>query len=310
MIPSALEIQRLKSFLEERGVRISEHGKGLIDHAINHGDRGAKVGFESQLRTAKAIVDRGVVNPEDIKIEPDVDSGDVDILLKYEEKTYQLQVKAQNFYDSDGFFPTAHDKVEEFYEFIKDSSHNAAYDIIHESPEEMQAEIIRLPSAPGSAARIRFSPDFFGRNRIQNKIRSTLRGASNQLGTREDPLQYNVAVVGAHSFLAAGDDTYYHLTLKELRENPGDYLNLDLILIQSLTLNAAEGSAEVRLLPVRNPFIKPNIDTHVFGKTEDVQLYRIQFAVFPYHIAEAGKYFIGIKNGRLHVGGQAGPKII
>lgn len=306
MIPSALEIQRLKGTLEERGVQISEQGQGLINYAIEHGDRGQKVGFESQLRTAKAIIDQGVVDPEDIEIEPDVDTGDVDILVEYEEKTYQLQVKAKNFYDSDGFFPTAHNKVEEFYESIKESSHNAAYDILYKSPEDMRAEVTRLPSAPGSAARIQFSPDFYGQERIQKKIRSTLGGASSQLGTREDSLQYNVAVVGAHSFLAAGDDTYYHLTLKELRENPGDYLNLDLILIQSLTLDSARQAAGVRLLPVRNPYIQPDLDTHIFGDTEDVQLYRIRFAVFPYHISEPGEYSFGLRDGRLHIDGHTG----
>lgn len=310
MIPSGPKIQRLNSTLEERGVQISKQGQGLINHAIEQGDRGQKVGFESQLRTAKAIVDQGFVDPEDIEIEPEVDTGDVDIQVEYKEKTYQIQVKANNFYDSDGFFPTAHNKVEEFYDCIKDSSQNAAYDVLYKSPEDMRAEVTRLPSAPGSAARIQFSPDFFGQERIQKKIRSTLRGASSQLGTREDPLQYNVAVVGAHSFMAAGDDTYYHLTLKELRENPGDYLNLDLILIQSLTLDSARQSAGARLLPVSNPYIQPDLDTQIFGETKDVQLYRIRFAVFPYHISEPGEYNFGIMDGRLHVDGHTGPKII
>ncbi|WP_160163380.1 hypothetical protein [Haloferax elongans] len=300
----------MTSTLEERGVQISEQGQGLINHAVEYGDTGNKIGFESQLRTAKAIVDQGVVDPEDIKIEPDVDCGDVDILVEYENKSYQLQVKAKNFYDSNGFFPAAHNKVKEFYESIKDSSHNATYDILYESPEDIRAEATRLPSAPGSAARIQFSSGFYGQDRIQNKIRSTLRSASSQLRTREGPLQYNVAVVGTHSFPAAGDNTYYRLTLKELQENPGDYVNLDLILIQSLTLNVTRGTANVRLLPVRNPLIKPELDAHIFGDTKDVQLYRIRFAVFPYHISEPGAHTIGIKDGRLHVDGHTGTKII
>lgn len=304
MIPSAFQIKLLRDTIEESGVQITEDAKKKITFAIEKGDTGTRVGFEAQLRTAEAILDRGIVDPENIVIEPDVKSGDVDLLVEYGVKEYHLQVGAKNFYESKDFFPTAHRKVEEFYESIKDSSHNAAYDILYKSPMDIRAEVTRLSSAPGSVASIRFSPRFYGYDKIRNKIRKKLQKASTQLGSRQGPLQFNVAVIGAHSFLAAGDDTYYQLTLKELKENPGDYWNIDLVLIQSLTLNANTRSTGARLLPLRNPYTRPDLDTHIFGATEDVQLYKIRFTVFPYHISEPGEHTIGIKNGRPHLDGH------
>jgi len=310
MIPSAFQMRRLKSSLEQSGVQITEQAKGLIDFAIEKGDTSSRVGFEAQLQTAKAIVDRGIVDPTDIVIEPDVKSGDVDLLVQYDGKTYHLQVGAKNFYDSDDFFPTTQDKVDEFYESIKESSHNRVYDILYECPKDIRAKVSQVPSAPGSAARIQFSPDFYGQKKIQAKIRDKLQKAAGQLRGKEGPLQFNVAVVGANSFLAAGDDTNYHLTLKELEENPRDYWNIDLVLIQSMTINTAKRSTGVRLLPLRNPHTLPDLDTHIFGETEGVQLYRIRYAVFPYHFSEPGEYSLGIREGRLHIDGHTGPKII
>lgn len=310
MIPSALQIKRLKKSLNESGVRITEKAEGLIDHAVKKGDIGTRVGFEGQLRTAKTILDHGEVVAEEIVVEPDVKDGDVDILVEYEQKTYHLQVGAKNFYSSDDFFPTAISKVKEFYESLKDSSNTGVYDILYKSPEDIRAEVARLPSAPGSAACVRFSSAFFGHEKIQNKIRSKLQKASSQLGARKGPLQFNVAVIGAHSFLAAGDDTYYNLTVRELEENPRDYWNLDLVLIQSLALTTAKRSVAARLLPIRNPHLLPQVDTNIFGDTEDVQLYKIRFTVFPYHFSEPGEHTFGIRDGRLHVDGHTGPKMI
>jgi hypothetical protein len=309
VIPSAPTIKRLQQSLEKSGVRLTEKAQNHINFVVEKGDLGQRVGFESQLRTAKIILDRGIVDPENIVIEPDVDTGDVDVLVDHGHKTYHLQIKAGNFYSSENFFQAANNKVKEFYESIKDSSRNAAYDILYKSPEEMTAEVTRLPSAPGSAARMQFSPDFYG-DKIRQKIRSVLQKSSQQLGSKEGPLQFNVAVVGTHSFLAAGDDTYYRETLRELQENPRDYLNIDLVLIQSLTLNMAKRVPDARLLPLRNPHTQPEFDTHIFGETEDVQLYNIRFAVFPYHISEPGEHRVGIKDGRLHVDGHTGHKII
>lgn len=310
MIPSNLQIRLLRQNLEQRGIHITEDGHGKIKDAINSADRGKKLGFEAQLRTAKAIVDRGVAEPSDITFEPDVKGGDVDILVRHNQKKYHLQVGAKNFYDSDGFFPTAHNKVEEFYNSIKDSPYNAAYDLLYTSAEEITGNVTKLRDAPGSAARVSFEPGFFGYDEIRSEIASKLGKASNQLEEREDALQYNVAVIGADSFLAAGDDTYYRLTLDELREYPRDYMNLDLILIQSIMPDLSAKSVQVRLLPLRNPAILPDVDTHVFGETKNVQLYNVRFTVFPYHISEPGEHTIGIKNGRLHVDGHTGPKII
>lgn len=63
-------------------------------------------------------------------------------------------------------------------------------------------------------------------------------------------------------------------------------------------------------MPLRNPYTLPELDTHIFGDTEDVQLYKIRFSVFPFHISESGEHTIGIKNGRLHVDGHTGHKIM